>query len=75
MKLHELTIHQAHALLKNKEISSQELTRATLDRIDALEKRVGAFITVTASVRLCLPTPPSEAWPTKGPIWTSTLGS
>lgn len=47
MKLHELTIHQAHTLLKQKEISSRELTAAVLDRIGALEDRVGAFITIS----------------------------
>ncbi len=47
MKLHELSIHQAHSLLKKREISSQELTRAVLDRIGALEDRIGAFIAVT----------------------------
>ena len=47
MKLHELTIQSAHQLLKNREISSQELTRAVLERIQAAEDRVNAFITVT----------------------------
>ncbi len=46
MQLHELTIQQAHALLKQKEISAQELTRAVLDRIDAIDDSVGAYITV-----------------------------
>ena len=47
MKLHELTIQAAHELLKTKEISSRELTQAVLDRIEAVESRVEAFITVT----------------------------
>ena len=47
MKLHELTIQAAHNLLKTKEISSVELTRAVLDRIEAVEGQVDAFITVT----------------------------
>jgi len=46
MKLHELTIKQAHDLLKQKDISSEELTRAVMDRIAAVEDQVGAFITV-----------------------------
>jgi len=46
MKLYELTIQSAHTLLKQKEISSQELTRAVLDRIHAVEKDVNAYITV-----------------------------
>ncbi|MEE8432727.1 MAG: amidase family protein, partial [Candidatus Desulfatibia sp.] len=46
MQLYELTIHEAHRLLKGQEISAQELTRAVLDRIDALDDKVGAYITV-----------------------------
>ncbi|MBW2575977.1 MAG: Asp-tRNA(Asn)/Glu-tRNA(Gln) amidotransferase subunit GatA, partial [Deltaproteobacteria bacterium] len=46
MNLHELTIKKAHMLLKEKEISSQELTRAVLDRIDDVEEKVGAYIAV-----------------------------
>jgi len=48
MQLWELTIENAHRLLKNKEISSLELTRAVLDRIDALDRQIGAYITVAA---------------------------
>ena len=46
VKLHELTIEKAHGLLKSKEISSVELTRAVLDRINATEGRVAAYITL-----------------------------
>jgi aspartyl-tRNA(Asn)/glutamyl-tRNA(Gln) amidotransferase subunit A len=46
MNLNELTIKKAHMLLKEKKISSQELTRAVLDRIDAVEEKVGAYISV-----------------------------
>ena len=46
MKLHELTIQDAHRLLREKEISSQDLTRAILDRINAVDEAVGAYITV-----------------------------
>ena len=46
MKLYELTIQEAHRLLKQKDISSQELTRAILDRINAVDEKVGAYITV-----------------------------
>ena len=48
MKLHELTIEQASGLLKNKEIASVELTRAVLDRIESVDGKVGAFLTVDA---------------------------
>jgi aspartyl-tRNA(Asn)/glutamyl-tRNA(Gln) amidotransferase subunit A len=46
MKLHELTIDAAHKLLKKKEISSRELTRAVFDRIDAVESKIDAYITL-----------------------------
>ena len=46
MDLCRLTIHEAHALLKKKEINSRELTESVLDRIGAVEDRVGAYITV-----------------------------
>ena len=52
MKLHELTIHEAHDLLKQKEISSEELTRAVLQRIEDVEEKVDAFITVAADLAL-----------------------
>ncbi|MBW2646702.1 MAG: Asp-tRNA(Asn)/Glu-tRNA(Gln) amidotransferase subunit GatA [Deltaproteobacteria bacterium] len=46
MELYSLTIHEAHELLKKREISSRELTEAVLDRTEAVEDRVGAYITV-----------------------------
>ena len=46
MELFELTIKEAHRLLKSKEISSVELTRAVLDRINAVEGKIDAFITI-----------------------------
>lgn len=48
MKLHELTIEQAGILLNKREISSMELTRAILARIDAVDGQVGAYLTVDA---------------------------
>ncbi len=52
MHLHELTIHKAHELLKQKEISSVELTRAVLERIEAVDAKVGAFITVAGDAAM-----------------------
>ena len=52
MQLYELTIHEAHTLLKKKEISSEELTRSVLERIDALDEKLGAYITITADTAL-----------------------
>jgi len=52
MKLNELTIHKAHELLKQKEISSVELTRAVLDRIETVDDKVGAYITVAGDTAM-----------------------
>lgn len=46
MNLSKLTIHEAHELLSKKKISSEELTRAVLDRIDKVEEGIRAFLTV-----------------------------
>jgi len=47
MELHTLTIHEAARLLGTREISAAELTHAVLERIDAVEPLVDAYITVT----------------------------
>jgi aspartyl-tRNA(Asn)/glutamyl-tRNA(Gln) amidotransferase subunit A len=52
VKLHELTIKEAHRLLETKKISSVELTRAVLDRINAVDGRVDAFITIAEKAAL-----------------------
>ena len=52
MDLYNLTISEAHRLLKNKEIDSTELTRAVLGRIAAVDGRIDAFLTVTAEEAL-----------------------
>ncbi len=46
MQAYELTIEAAGDLLRRGEISALELTRALLERIDALDARVGAYLTV-----------------------------
>jgi aspartyl-tRNA(Asn)/glutamyl-tRNA(Gln) amidotransferase subunit A len=45
---HELTLTQAAAKLGKKELSSVELTKAALARIEAAEPKVHAFVTVDA---------------------------
>ncbi len=45
--LTRLTISEAAALLRQKQVSSVELTRAAFDRIAATEDRIHAFITLT----------------------------
>jgi aspartyl-tRNA(Asn)/glutamyl-tRNA(Gln) amidotransferase subunit A len=47
MELYELTIHELHAKLKAGEVTSVEATRSILGRIEAVEDKVSAFITVT----------------------------
>lgn len=51
----ELTVKSAaelHMLLKSKEISATELTKAYLKRINALEDKVRAFVTLTENSAL-----------------------
>jgi len=50
--LHSLTLHEAAELLRRREVSSLELTRAVLERIQQTEPRLNAFITVTAELAL-----------------------
>ena len=53
MKLHELTIHEAGATCwRERQISAVELTRAVLARIEAVERQVRAYLTVTAEEAL-----------------------
>ena len=47
MDLLRLTIHEARQLLAAKEVSAVELTRAYLDRIEAVDPEIGAYLTVT----------------------------
>ncbi len=48
MEPHFLTIHQARDLLQKGEITPTDLTRAVLDRIEAVEPRVQAYLTLVA---------------------------
>jgi aspartyl-tRNA(Asn)/glutamyl-tRNA(Gln) amidotransferase subunit A len=47
MALYEITVHEARDLLKRREISSLELTEATLERTHNVEAKIRAFVTVT----------------------------
>jgi aspartyl-tRNA(Asn)/glutamyl-tRNA(Gln) amidotransferase subunit A len=51
-ELHYLAIHEAASLLRKREVSSRDLTRACLDRIAAVEPEVQAFLAVTAEQAL-----------------------
>lgn len=52
MKIFDLTIHELHDALKARRLSSVEATSAMLERISALDPRIGAFITVTTEQAL-----------------------
>jgi aspartyl-tRNA(Asn)/glutamyl-tRNA(Gln) amidotransferase subunit A len=47
-----VTVHEAHRLLKEKKISSVELTKEYLERIHRVELKVKAFVTVTDELAL-----------------------
>ena len=47
-----LTVHQARDMLDRREVSSVELTQATLERIEEVDDRVKAFVTVTRDLAL-----------------------
>jgi aspartyl-tRNA(Asn)/glutamyl-tRNA(Gln) amidotransferase subunit A len=49
---YNLTIHEAHKLLKNRDLSSVELTKAVLERIHQVEDKVHSFVTVTEDIAL-----------------------
>ena len=52
MDLYSLTITQAHELLRQRKISSLELTQALLERIREVDGQIGAYLTVTEAVAL-----------------------
>ena len=52
MITHQLTIHEAHQLLKRKQLSSVELTKACLEHISQVEPKVHALITITDELAL-----------------------
>jgi aspartyl-tRNA(Asn)/glutamyl-tRNA(Gln) amidotransferase subunit A len=52
MTPHRLTIHEAHELLQDKKLSSVELTRACLERVEKVEPKVKALVTLTVELAL-----------------------
>jgi aspartyl-tRNA(Asn)/glutamyl-tRNA(Gln) amidotransferase subunit A len=52
MTPHRLTIHEAHQLLKDKKLSSVELTKDCLRRVKEVEPKVKALVTVTEELAL-----------------------
>ncbi|HLO18454.1 MAG TPA: Asp-tRNA(Asn)/Glu-tRNA(Gln) amidotransferase subunit GatA [Anaerolineales bacterium] len=52
MDLHELSIQQAHELLSSRKISSAELTRLYLERIQRLDPQIKSFVTISEETAL-----------------------
>jgi len=52
MEFHELTITQAHKGLLEKKFSALELTKAFLNKIEKLDKKISAFLTITKNSAL-----------------------
>ena len=52
MDIHELSIQETHELLSSRKISSEELTRAYLERIQRLDPQVKSYVTVSEHVAL-----------------------
>jgi aspartyl-tRNA(Asn)/glutamyl-tRNA(Gln) amidotransferase subunit A len=50
--LYDLTLHEAQGLLHDRQISSQELTEAVLERIHVVEPDLKAFVTTTEGMAL-----------------------
>jgi len=51
-ELHQLTIHEAHRLIKQRKISSVELTKSVLKRIAEIEGKVHACVTIVEDTAL-----------------------
>jgi aspartyl-tRNA(Asn)/glutamyl-tRNA(Gln) amidotransferase subunit A len=51
-ELHQLTIHEAHELLKQRKISSTELTKSVLKRIAEVERKIHACVTIVEDIAL-----------------------
>ncbi|NWF78411.1 MAG: Asp-tRNA(Asn)/Glu-tRNA(Gln) amidotransferase subunit GatA [Chloroflexi bacterium] len=51
-ELYQLTVHEAHELLKQRKISSAELTKSVLKRIAEVEGKVRACVTIVEDIAL-----------------------
>jgi aspartyl-tRNA(Asn)/glutamyl-tRNA(Gln) amidotransferase subunit A len=52
MALHELSIQGTHKLLSSRKVSSEELTRAYLERIHRLDPQIKSYVTVSEELAL-----------------------
>ncbi len=52
MTLYRLTVHEAHELLRRREVSSLELTESVLEKIESSDQEIKAYITPTPEIAL-----------------------
>jgi aspartyl-tRNA(Asn)/glutamyl-tRNA(Gln) amidotransferase subunit A len=52
MNLHELSIQETHEMLSSRKISSEEITRAHLERIQRLDPQIKSYVTVSDQLAL-----------------------
>jgi len=72
--LHEYTALEQWHLLQRGDVSPTELTQAYLERIEALNPRVGAFATVTGDAALERARVVETSMPKSAPLWGLPLG-
>ena len=51
MELYQLTASELAQMLRNKECSSEEITKSVLNRIKETEDRVGSYVTITEETK------------------------
>ncbi|HEX9920170.1 MAG TPA: Asp-tRNA(Asn)/Glu-tRNA(Gln) amidotransferase subunit GatA, partial [Candidatus Methylomirabilis sp.] len=52
VELYQMTIHELHGLLRGREVSAEEITRSVLERIEAVEEKVKAYVRVAPEAAL-----------------------
>jgi aspartyl-tRNA(Asn)/glutamyl-tRNA(Gln) amidotransferase subunit A len=52
MELHELSLQEIHDLLSSRKISSEEITRAYLERVQRLDPQIKSYVTVSDELAL-----------------------
>lgn len=52
MKLNQLTAHELHGMLTKKEVSAVEIAESVYERIDQVEEKVKAIVTLTKDIAL-----------------------
>ncbi|MBF0495371.1 MAG: Asp-tRNA(Asn)/Glu-tRNA(Gln) amidotransferase subunit GatA [Deltaproteobacteria bacterium] len=76
MELYSHTIHEAHEMLKKREISAVELTKSVCDRIDRIENKINAFVTMNQEEALASAEAANQRYKdgTAGPLTGIPLG-